>query len=121
VVIKGDREDQRDDKQHDQHTLVFRTDHQQTEEAKGQDHQFGYDHIRQNCAHEKPVFAFEKRLASWAMVPDMERTVYDRSLATGRTKQFETALQNPNSLVFIEFHDGARILRGDGHIQKSDP
>jgi hypothetical protein len=91
VVIKGDREDQSDDKQHNQHTLVPRADHQQTKEAKDEDHQFGYDHVRQNCAHEKPVFAFEKRLATGAMMPDMERAVYDCGLATGRTKQPEAA------------------------------
>ena len=91
VVIKGDGEDQRHDKQDHQYALVFGSDHQQTKEAKDQNHQFRDDHIRQNRSYEKAVFAFEERQANRAMMPDMERTVHDFGLATGRTKQLEAA------------------------------
>lgn len=101
VVIERDREDQRHNKQDHQYALVSCTNYQQAKEAKEQDHQFGYDHIRQDRAHKKAVFTFEKRHANRAVMPDTERAVYDFRLATGGTKQLEAAFQYPNSLFFI--------------------
>ena len=118
MVVKGDREDHRDDKQHDQYTLVFSADHQQTKEAKREDHQFRYHHIRQDCPDEKAVFTLVEREANGTMMPDMKRAFYDRTLATRRTTQLQGALQCPNSLLFIDFHDRSRILRPEGPIRK---
>jgi hypothetical protein len=73
VVIEGDREDQRDDKQHHQNALVLSAYHQQHKEAVEEDYQLRYDHIRQDCTHEKAVFAFEERHAIGTVVPDMKR------------------------------------------------
>ena len=77
MVVKSDREDQRDDKKHHQYTLVFSANHQQTKEAECEDHQFRYHHIRQDCADEKAVFTFVEREANGPMMPDMKRAFYD--------------------------------------------
>jgi hypothetical protein len=101
VVIKRDWEDQGHDKQDHQHALVFCADYQQTKETKEQDHQFRDNHIGQDRTYEKAVFTLEERQANRAVMPDMERAIYDFGLATGRTKQLEGALQYPNSLFFV--------------------
>jgi hypothetical protein len=77
VVIKTDWKDQRDDEQHHQYILVFSAYNQQTEEAKDEDYQFGYDNIREDRANEKAVFAFEERQANGAVMPDVKRAFYD--------------------------------------------
>ena len=101
VVIKRDWKDHGHDKQDHQYALVLCADHQQTKETKQQDHQFRDDHIRQDRPDEKAVFTFEEGQANRAMMPDVERAVYDFGLATGRTKQLEAAFQYSNSLFFI--------------------
>jgi len=106
VMIKADREDQRDDEQEHQHGLVVSTDHEQHEEAEDKDHQFSYDHIRQNRAHEEAVFALVEREAFGAVVADVERPLDDRGLAAGRATQLEAAFQYPNSLFLVEVHSG---------------
>jgi len=77
VMIKGDREDQRHDKQHHQDGFVFRAYHQQHEEAVDEDYQLRDDDIRQDCAHEKPVFAFEEGQAIGAMMTDVKWALDD--------------------------------------------
>lgn len=74
VVIKGDGEDHRDDKQHYQYTLVLSAYHQQHEEAVEEDHQLRYDDVREDSAYEKAVFALVKRQAIGTMMPDVKGT-----------------------------------------------
>ena len=77
VMIKGDREDQRHDEEKHQNTFVFGADHEQHEEAEDEDHQLCYHHIRQDRAHEKPVFTLVKGQTFGAVMADVERALDD--------------------------------------------
>ncbi len=85
MVIKGDREKQRQYKQHHEHALVARPDNQQEKEAHDENHELGRDHVRENRAHEKPVLTLEKRHAGGAVMPDVKRLCDDARLATRGT------------------------------------
>lgn len=59
MVIESDREDQGYDEQHHQHARVARSDHQEGEETKDKNYEFGDYDIRQDRAHEEAVLTFE--------------------------------------------------------------
>ena len=100
-MIKGDGKNQRHHEQEHEDVLVIGADNQEEKEADDENQELGGDYVRENRAYEKAVFTFEERQANRAMMPDMERAVYDFGLATGRTKQLEAAFQDANSLFFI--------------------
>ena len=78
VMIKGDRKDQCDGKQHRQHALILSAEYEQAKEAKNQDYELGDDDICENCAYKEPVFTFVKREANRAMMADVKRPLDDR-------------------------------------------
>ena len=59
MVVKSDRKNYRHRKQNPQHALITRTNDQQKKEANDEDHEFGRDDVREDCAHKKAVFTFE--------------------------------------------------------------
>ena len=85
VVIKGDRENQRQHKQQHQHTFISRADNQQEKEAHQQDYELGRDDVGEDRADKKPVLTLEQREAAWAVMPDVKRSRDDSGLATGGT------------------------------------
>ena len=85
MVIKCDREEQGHHKQQHEHVLVVSTDNQKEKEADDENHKLCRDHVRENRAHEKPVFTLEKCHAAWAVMPDVKGLGDDPRRTTRRT------------------------------------
>jgi len=90
VMVKKYWKYQRHHEQQDQHVAVVSTHNQQEKETDHEDHELRRDHIREDGAHEKPVFTLEQRQTVRAVVPDMKRVGRDRRLPTRRTTQSQT-------------------------------
>ncbi len=78
VMIKGDRKDQCDGKQHRQHALILSAKYEQAKEAKNQDYEFGDDDVCKDRADKEPVFTFVKGEANGAMMPNVKGPLDDR-------------------------------------------
>ena len=85
MVIKGDRKNQRHDKQQHQHLGVIRADNQQEKEAHEEDYDLGGDDVCEDCAYKKPVLTLEKCETVWAVMPDVKRSGDDSRFATSGT------------------------------------
>ena len=114
VMIKKHRKDQRHCEQQHQHMTVVRPNNQQEEKADHQDHELRRDHVREDGAHEKPVFTLEQRQTMRAVVPDMKRVGRDRRLPTRRTTQSQRTPQYPLDIFQIYFQGMNPILREAG-------
>jgi len=108
VVIESDRENRRHYEEQDQNAFVVRADYQQEKEADQQYDEFSGDDVSENRAHKEAVFAFEKRHAVRAVVPDVKWLINNLRLATRRTPQSHRPPQNPLDLFQIYFQ-GVRI------------
>jgi len=84
-MIKGNRKNECHYEQQHQHPLVIRAYNQQEKEAYNEDHKLSRNHVREDCAHKKPVLTLEKRETVWAVMPDVKRSCDDAGLATGGT------------------------------------
>ena len=102
-MIESDRENQGHDEEQDQNVFVVRTDYQQEKEADQQNDELSGDDVSENCADKEAVFAFEKRHAVRAVVPDVKRLVNNLRLATRRTPQSYRTPQDPLDLFRIYF------------------
>ena len=103
-MIKSDGKNQRHDEEHDECALVSRAQNYQTKETDQQNRKLRRDHVCQDCAHKKAVFALEERHAGRTVMPDFEWLRGDFSLATHRTEQSQTTTYYPLDLWPIFFH-----------------
>ena len=93
-----------------QHVTVVGADNQQEKETDHQDHELSRDHIREDCAYKKPLFAFEKCETVRAMMTNVKGVGSDRRFPTGRTTQSQTTPQNPLDMLQIYFQGVGQIL-----------
>ena len=103
MVIESDGENQGHDEEQDQDAFVVRADYQQEEEADQQNDKLSGNDVGENCAHEETVFAFEKRHAVRAVMPDVKRLVNNLRLATRRTPQSHRPPEDPLDLFQVYF------------------
>ena len=105
VMIKKHRKDQCHREQQHQYVTVISPDNQQEEETHHEDYEFCRNHVREDGAHEEPVFTLEQREAMRTVVPDMKRVSRDLRFPARRTSQSQTTAQYPLDIFRVYFQE----------------
>ena len=117
-MVKTDRENQGHYEQQHQYTIVIRTDDQQEKEADEEDHELGYDDVREDCTNKKAILTLEERHALRAVMPDVKRVRGNLRFATGRTTKSQTATEYSLNLFRICFQRMYHLTPGHKEAQK---
>ena len=121
-MIKGDGKNERHHEQDHEHVLVIGADNQEEKEADDKDHELGGDDVREDRAHEKPVFPLEKRHAAWAVMAYVKGLCDDPGRAAGWATQFHAPAQDCLDLFKVYFqglHASKEFSRKDAKIAKA--
>src|SRR5690242_17584393 len=94
VMVERDRKNQRHNEKNDEHPVVIRAENQETKETDEQDRKLGRNHVCEDCANKKAVFALEQRHADRAMMPDTKGMCRNARFSAHRTQQPQTTTQD---------------------------